>query len=107
MIDHSLLEAILRDASKNPEFLEEVLEHTSMTNRIILQLYITFKFFHTWKKQNPKLTFEEANNIWTTYPDVPTSLAAKFAEIYQPESKIPELYTKLELYAKEQNIFQK
>jgi hypothetical protein len=88
---HKLLEDILMDARRDPEFFEEVLEHSGITQRSLMQLYMMYKFKHDFGKEigrDPRWEGATAEFIQRGH-------AEKFAQVYDGRLSVKTTYERL------------
>ena len=91
MNKHKLLEDILEDLNQSPHFFEDVLEHSGMSSRNIMQLYMTYKFKFNWSKDAGRdIGYEETMQRW-----VDSGMAQYFAERYDEDASIRSMYQRM------------
>lgn len=75
---HQLLEDILADAQRDPDFFEQALEHSGMSSRNLMQLYMMYKFKYILGQEINK----DPGWDTTCYEWVERNYASKFAQVY-------------------------
>jgi hypothetical protein len=91
MKDKRVLEDICADANNNPDFLKEVLMHTGMEERTLMQIYMIYKFkwcVGVYEKCNP--TWDNICMAW-----VNKDFAKMFADTYKPGMTVRQCWDKL------------
>ena len=89
MDKHKLLEEIAQDAQQNPEFFEEVIEHTGINPRNLMQMYMIYKFKWNWRITGP----DAWNKTCKRWCD--TGMAGAYADIYSHDICATVMYDKL------------
>ncbi len=88
---HALLEDILADAKRDPDFFEEALEHSGISPRNIMQLYMVYKFKYMLGEEI------QADPGWnySCQEWVDRQYASKFARIYDSNLSVKTMTKKL------------
>lgn len=88
---HQLLENILADAKRDPLFFEEALEHSGISSRNLMQMYMMYKFKWTvGTEMGRDPGWDVATNQW-----VDRGFAKWFADLYDGRLKPSTLYQRL------------
>ena len=96
MNKHKLLEDILVDLHREPEFFETMLEHSGVSSRNIMQMYMVYKFKWNWSRESKiDIGFDGALNRW-----IEKGHAKYFADNYTEDASIWSMYHKMLYYDK-------
>ena len=99
MNKHKLLEDILTDLHQQPEFFETMLEHSGVSSRNIMQMYMVYKFKWNWSKDiGHDLGLDGALNKWVT-----DGYATHFANQYKEDVTIWSMYHKMLYYDRQRS----
>lgn len=88
---HKLLEDILKDAKRNPDFFEEALEHSGISPRNLMQLYMIYKFKYMLGEELRK----DPGWNYACMEWVDRNYAKKFADIYDGRLSVKTTTEKL------------
>lgn len=93
MRDRKLLEDIAKDAHNDVDFFKEMLLHSCMSERNIMQMYMIYKFKWDYGQQVGKCpTWDETIFAWTEQ-----GYAQRFADLYEPNKSVCRLVRELKI----------
>jgi len=92
MNKHRLLEDIAQDAQNDPQFFEEVIEHTGLKPRNLMQMYMIYKFKWNWE-------YDTWNDTCTKWVD--SGMAGAYDFLYNEEATASTMYRRLVKWERE------
>ena len=92
---HKTLEDIAKDAQNNPAFFEEVIEHSNITPRTIMQMYMIYKFKWNWNYHG-KDAWNQTSKRWCD-----SGMSKAYAELYDEEVSTVGMYRRLVKFERE------
>jgi hypothetical protein len=95
MDKHKLLEEIAQDAQNNPDFFEEVLEHTGIKPRNLMQMYMLYKFKWNWEYQGRE-AWTKTGMRW-----VSNGMSKAYAELYDENLSVTGMYRRMIKFERE------
>ena len=94
MEKRQVLEDIAKDAQQNPEFFEDVLAHSGMSQRSLMQMYMIYKFKWSFSERaGTDLGWDKTLNKW-----VDEGYALYFDHIYTEILEVPQAYERMLAY---------